>query len=119
MAKLSRQVDTGWRGGLGAFQVLVDADASGALGIATVMPENGEIVDAIVESHATVVGATATVRTGDLSITDAIACTPEHGRVSAGEIEEAVSTRSRGDNINVQTAAAGNRGLVTIYYVPR
>lgn len=117
MAKLSRQVNTGWRGDVGQFEIHVTVDGRG--GIATVMPEDGEIYDVMVEARANDAGGTMQVHQAGNDITNAIACDAAGAKTHAGTIDRDHSNLSRGDNVNVTTNQADARGRVVIKYVPR
>jgi hypothetical protein len=77
-------------------------------------PFDCEIVDVIVQARATSGSGTATLRSGTNAITDAIAMATDTAKVLAGNIDDTYSILSEGDAINVITAGANDRGLVTV-----
>lgn len=116
MAKLSRQVDTGYRGSVGQIEVAITDDASG--GIDFVMPEDGRIVDMIVQSRDTVGGADVQLSNDTpANITDAVDMDTENAVVHAGEIFRATANVSEGDVLTLTTNGANDRGWVVIEYL--
>ncbi len=73
-----------------------------------------EVIDVVVQARATSGGGTATVRKVTTAITNAIAMATDLAITRAGTIDDAQSTLAAGDNLNVITNGAADRGLVTV-----
>lgn len=97
--------------------VLLFADidaAANATAKSVTVPFACEVVDVIVQSRAASASGTATLRKVTTAISDAMVMAVDKVIVRAGTIDDAQSSLSAGDDLNVITNGANDRGLVTI-----
>ncbi len=73
-----------------------------------------EVIDVVVQARATSGSGSATVRKGTNAISNAIVMATDTNITRAGTIDDAQSTLAAGDNLNVITNGANDRGLVTV-----
>ena len=91
----------------------IAADAT-TTAVSFTVPIACEIVDIIVQARATSGSGTATVRKVTTAISDAMIMAVDTTIVRAGTINDAQSTLAAGDDVNVITNGAGDRGLITL-----
>lgn len=101
----------------GALYVLsVNITAAANSTAATIsVPFACEVVDVVVQARATSGSGTATLRKTTTAITNAIVMDTDLAITRAGTIDDAQSTLAAGDNLNVITAGANDRGLVSVF----
>ena len=68
----------------------------------------------VVQARAASGSGTATVRVGTNAVSDAIVMAVDTTMVRAGTLNDAYTTLAAGDNLNVITNGANDRGLVTV-----
>ena len=96
----------------GALYADITADATA--GKAIIVPYACEVIDVIAQARATNASGTATVRKATSAISDAVAMATNNAIDRATTINDANSQLVAGDNLNVITNGAADRGLVTI-----
>lgn len=109
----NQQLDQAFNNGLVILIASIAASAN-ATAVTVEVPFDIEIVDVVVQARATSGGGTATVRTGTNAITNAIAMATDTNITRAGTIDDSRSTILQGGSLNVITAGANDRGLVSI-----
>lgn len=90
----------------------ITADATAGLSIT--VPFACEVVQVIAQCRAANASGTATLRKATTAITDAIVMAVDKTNIEASTIDDAQSTLAAGDNLNVITNGADDRGLVTV-----
>lgn len=98
------------------IQAAIEADATSSA-VAFTIPFACRIVDIIVECTAASGSGTATVRKVTTAISDAMIMAVDKVIVRAGTIDDAQSTLAAGNNVNVITNGAADRGVVTLVCV--
>lgn len=91
----------------------ISADAS-STAVSFTIPFACEVIDIIVQARATSGSGTATVRKATTAISDAMVMAVDTTIVRAGTIDDAQSTLAAGDDVNVITNGANDRGTVTL-----
>jgi len=96
------------------FRYEIAAAANSTAAQAFVAPFAMRIVDIIVEATATVSGGTVTPKKATTAMCTAIACAADKAvtHMSAGAVVAALALAA-GDVVNLTTANAGDRGIVT------
>jgi hypothetical protein len=95
--------------------LIADIDAAAnATAKSVTVPFDCEVIDVVVQARATSAGGTATVRKVTTAICDAVAMAADTTIARAGTLDDAQSTLSAGDDLNVITNGANDRGLVSI-----
>lgn len=97
--------------------LLLEANIDAAANVTAVsvsVPFACEVIDVIVQSRAASASGTATVRKATTAISDAIVMAVDAVVTRAGTIDDAQSTLAAGDDLNVITNGANDRGLVQI-----
>ena len=96
------------------FRKAITAAANSTALAAFTAPFAMRIVDIIVEATATVSGGTVTPKKGTTAMCTAIACAADKAvtHMSAGAVVAALELAA-GDVVNLSTAGAGDRGIVT------
>lgn len=88
--------------------------AANVTAVSFTVPVACEVVDIIVQTRAANAAGTATVRKVATAISDAMIMAVDKVIVRAGTIDDAQSTLAAGDNVNVITNGAADRGFVTL-----
>lgn len=101
--------------GLAVLSQAITADATGALSIT--VPFACRVIDVIVTATAASGSGTVTLRTSTTAISDAIVCAVDTTVVRAGTLDDAYTTLAAGDNLNVITNGAADRGVVDVLVV--
>jgi len=98
----------------------VTADATGGLAIFEAnAPFAFEIIDVRVQARATSGGGTLKLTDGTNDITDTIACATDTNIDMADTIDDTYSTIAANGTLKVVANGAADRGLVTVYVIPR
>lgn len=107
-------VETLSTGSLCVITAAITADASGVGGLSVTIPFDFELLDVVVQARATSGSGTVTVRKSTNAITNAIVMDTDTTITRAGTVNDAYSAILTTDSINVITAGANDRGLVTL-----
>ena len=97
--------------------VILEADvdaAANATAKTITVPFACEVIDVIVQARATSGSGTATLRVGTNAVSDAMVMAVDTTIVRAGTIDDTYSTLAAGDNLNVITNGANDRGFIQV-----
>jgi len=109
----NQQLDEAFNNGLVILTATISA-AANATAVVVPVPVDIEILDVVVQARATSGSGTATVRTGTNAITNAIVMATDTNVTRVTTIDDSRSTILSGGSLNVLTAGANDRGLVSI-----
>lgn len=94
------------------IEVPVTADATG--GLTVTVPYDLKIFEVIVQCTSANASGTLTLRNGTTAITDAIVCAVDKVIVRAGTLDDAETTITTSESINVIANGAADRGIMYI-----